>query len=187
MAIDSSFGLTVAAEDVFGNVVTSFNGSVTLVLANNPGGGALGGTTTVTAVQGIATFAGLTISMTSTDYTLQATSTGLTSTTTGPLNVTPPATQLVVTTEPPTSVIAGGDFGLTVSVDDAHRQPGAQLQRQCDHRLGERPQRQLPRRRLTVTAVDGVATFTGLSLDKAGDYTFDSHQRPTDRRDDRSS
>ena len=36
-----------------------------------------------------------------------------------------------------------------------------------------------------MTAVNGVATFTGLSLDKAGGYTFDSHQWPTDRRDDR--
>ncbi len=79
---------------------TSFNGSVTLVLDNNPVGGALGGTTTVTAVEGIAAFAGLTISTTSTDYTLQATSSGLTSTTTGPVNVTPAATQLVVTVSP---------------------------------------------------------------------------------------
>ena len=54
-------------------MATAFNGSVTLVLDNDPGGGALGGTTTVAAVQGIASFAGLTISKTSTDCTLQAT------------------------------------------------------------------------------------------------------------------
>ena len=34
----------------------SYNGSVTIALANNPGGGTLGGTLTVAAVNGVATF-----------------------------------------------------------------------------------------------------------------------------------
>ena len=90
VAIDNSFGLTVSAEDIFGNVDPSFSGSVTMVLANNPGGGELGGTTTITAVQGVATFAGLTINMPSTEYTLQATSSGLTAATTGPFECDSP-------------------------------------------------------------------------------------------------
>ena len=40
VAINSGFGLALAAEDVYGNVVTSFTGNVTVVLGNNPGGGA---------------------------------------------------------------------------------------------------------------------------------------------------
>ena len=43
----SGFGLVVTAEDGFGNVDPTFTGSVTLALANNPGGATLGGTLTV--------------------------------------------------------------------------------------------------------------------------------------------
>ena len=53
------FGLTVEAEDSSGNLDSSFNGTVTVALANNPGGATLGGTLTVTASGGVATFSGL--------------------------------------------------------------------------------------------------------------------------------
>ena len=46
------FSLTVNAEDPFGNVDPTFNGSVTLTLASNPGSATLGGTLTVHAVMG---------------------------------------------------------------------------------------------------------------------------------------
>src|SRR5262249_53015877 len=61
----SSFGLTVQAEDSSGNVITSFNGPVTVALGNDRssfGTVTLGGTLTVTASSGVATFSGLTIS-----------------------------------------------------------------------------------------------------------------------------
>ena len=54
----SAFGLTVEAEDSSGNLVSSFNGTVTVALANNPGGATLGGTLTATASNGVATFSG---------------------------------------------------------------------------------------------------------------------------------
>src|SRR5262249_29871651 len=38
----SPFGLTVTAEDLSGNALTSFNGSVTVALAANPGGATFG-------------------------------------------------------------------------------------------------------------------------------------------------
>ena len=50
------FGLTVTVEDPWRNLITSFNGNVTIALANGSGTGALGGTLTVKASQGIATF-----------------------------------------------------------------------------------------------------------------------------------
>ena len=43
----SKFGLTLAAEDPYGNVDSNFIGSVTVALAINPGGGSLAGTTNV--------------------------------------------------------------------------------------------------------------------------------------------
>ena len=73
----SGFGLTVQAEDSSGNLITSFNGTVTVALANNPGGATLGGTLTVTASGGVATFSGLTLNKAASGYTLVVTSSGL--------------------------------------------------------------------------------------------------------------
>jgi len=85
-----AFELQVSVEDSIGNLDTTFHGSVTLTLANNPGGGSLGGTLTVTAVDGVATFSGLTLDLAGSGYTLEATATGLTAATTNSFNVVPP-------------------------------------------------------------------------------------------------
>ncbi len=172
VAIDTSFGLTISAEDIYGNVDTTYSGSVTVVLANNPGGGTLSGTATVTAVQGVAAFAGLSINVASTDDTLQATSTGLATATTGTFDVTPAATQVVVTSQPPTSVSAGASFGLTVSVDDALDDVVESYSGSVSIALASGPGGSNLGGRLTVTAANGVAIFTGLSLNEAGSYTF---------------
>lgn len=79
----------VQVQDNFGNVVTSFNGPVTLAIANNPGGGTLNGTATVNAVNGVATFSGLSISQPGSGYTLKATSGSLTPAISQPFNITP--------------------------------------------------------------------------------------------------
>ena len=63
-------------------MVPSFNGNVTIALASDPGGGNLGGTLSVTAVNGVATFTGLTINAAGTGYTILASSGGLTDATT---------------------------------------------------------------------------------------------------------
>jgi hypothetical protein len=86
--VNTGFGLTVAIEDLYGNVVTSASNRVKVAFANNPAGAKLGGTTTVTPSQGVATFSGLTINKVGSGYTLQLTSTGLTSATTSAINVT---------------------------------------------------------------------------------------------------
>ena len=115
------FGLTIKVGDGFGDVVTSYNGSVTIALGSNPGGGTLGGTLTVTAVDGIATFSGLTLNKVGSGYTLKVSGGSLTAATTRDIAVTPAAaTHLVVTTGPPSSVTAGGGFGLKVSAEDAY-------------------------------------------------------------------
>jgi hypothetical protein len=172
VAINSGFGLAIAAEDIYGNVVTSYSGNVTVVLANNPGGGALLGTTTIAAVGGIASFTGLAINMPSTDVTLQATSSGLVSTTTGSVDVTPPATALVVTAQPPFTVIAGSSFGLTVDVVDSQDDVVPSFNGNVTVALASGPAGTTLGGRLRVTAVSGVATFAGLSLDEVGAYTF---------------
>jgi hypothetical protein len=70
----------VTARDPFGNVATGFTGNVTLAIGSNPGGGTLGGTATVAAVAGVASFATLSIDKVGVGYTLVAGSGGLTGT-----------------------------------------------------------------------------------------------------------
>ena len=84
--------IEVAIRDSAGNPTTS-TASVQLQILNNPGGGTLTGTTTVAAVNGVATFANLAITLPGVGYTLQATSPGLTPATSQPFDiVVPPPT-----------------------------------------------------------------------------------------------
>ena len=127
------FGLTVTVEDRFGNVETSFNGSVTVAFGSNPGGGPLRGTLIATATNGVAVFSGLSINTAGTGYTLQATGVGLTAATTTFINVTPgPAAELAVTTQPPGYVAIDSSFGLTVAAEDIYGNVATDLQRQRD-------------------------------------------------------
>src|SRR5262249_11213295 len=117
----------VKAEDALGNVA-NYNGPVTLVLGGNTTGAALGGTTVLNAVNGVATFADLTL-VTAGTYVLQAasvlgtTTNSLLTTQTNPITVTPAAaTQFVFTTQPPASVVTntpiGGTTGVIVAAED---------------------------------------------------------------------
>ena len=77
----------VAIQDLFGNTITSATGPVTLALGTNPVGGTLSGTTTVSAVGGIARFSDLRIARPGSGYTLVATSGSLRSATSPEFNI----------------------------------------------------------------------------------------------------
>lgn len=66
----------VRAEDDDGNLAVNFNGLVNLYLANNPAGGVLQGRLFVNAVNGVATFSGVSISKAGENYQLVANSPG---------------------------------------------------------------------------------------------------------------
>jgi len=71
----------VTATDAFGNAVTSFSGPVTIAIGHNSGlllPGTLSGTKTVTAVNGVATFADLSIDQPGNAYTLTVTASNMT-------------------------------------------------------------------------------------------------------------
>ena len=70
----TGFGLIVDAEDDQGQIDTNYNSMVTVALASGPSGSSLGGTVTVTAINGVATFSGLTLDTAGTGYTLQLSS-----------------------------------------------------------------------------------------------------------------
>jgi hypothetical protein len=78
----------VTVKDADGNTVTAYTGPVTIALGANPAGGTLSGTTTVNAVGGVATFAGLSIDKAGAGYTLVASAAGLSSSTSTAFTIT---------------------------------------------------------------------------------------------------
>ena len=78
----------VAIQDANTITVDTSTASVTVAINDNPGGGTLSGTTTVAAVNGIATFSDLSIDMAGVGYSLIAFSTGLTAEVSAPFAVT---------------------------------------------------------------------------------------------------
>ncbi len=170
----TGFGLTAAIEDAYGNVVTSASGTVSVALANNPGGGTLGGTLTAVASNGVAVFSGLTLTRAASGYALSVASSGLTSATTTALTVSAAAaTQLVITEEPPASVGVNTGFVVVVVIEDAYGNVVTSDDNTVTVALGNNPSGAKLGGKLSVKAVNGVATFSGLTLSKAGSgYTL---------------
>jgi ribosomal protein L18E len=82
--------VTVQIQDANSNLTHS-TASVAIAIQNNPSSGTLSATTPVNAVDGVATFSDLSINKGGTGYTLQATSTGLTSATSSSFTINNPA------------------------------------------------------------------------------------------------
>src|SRR5207248_5464397 len=85
--------VTVQVQDQFGSL-TSSTASVGIAILANPGSGTLTGTTPKNAVSGTTTFSDLSINKGGAGYTLQATSTGLTSATSAAFDINNPAPTL---------------------------------------------------------------------------------------------
>jgi hypothetical protein len=97
--VGTPFKLVIVALTSGNALATSYSGPVTLSLATSPSGASLGGTTTVVASGGIASFAGLSVNLPGT-YVLLATASGLSSAGTAAITVpipvpTPPQVQSV--------------------------------------------------------------------------------------------
>jgi hypothetical protein len=163
--------IQVQAMDAAGNLVTPFNGNVTMTIGTNPAGGTLSGTATIAAAAGVAIFNSLSIDKAGTGYKLTATA-AAGSGQSSAFNITAgTATQLVFTTQPlataagsnisPAVVITAQDqFGnnatsfanaITIAITGGTGKAGAALS-------GTK----------TVTAVNGAATFSTLSIDSVG-------------------
>src|SRR5207253_2056413 len=108
--------VTVQVEDANNNIVTTGTGStasIGIAVLTNPGTGTLSGTTPVNAVAGAATFSGLSINKTGIGYTLQATSSGLTSVTSSGFNITPAGASKLAFGVQPSNTTAGGAMSPT--------------------------------------------------------------------------
>jgi hypothetical protein len=111
--------VSVAVEDVFGNVIPTASNIVSVFIPSGSASGTLLGTTSKPAINGVATFGDLTISKTG-GYAFQASSPGLsTPRLSNAFAITAgPATQLVFT-KLPTTVSAGQPVSVEVDVEDA--------------------------------------------------------------------
>ncbi len=154
---------TVQVRDVSGNAVP---GVVPVTVAIGSGGGTLGGVATVnTNAGGLATFAGLSITGTVGDRTLQFTSAGLTSASSSSVSITAgTATQLTMEQQPSATAANGVAFALqpTVQVRDASGNPVAGV-RSVTAAIASGGGT-LGGTATVNTDAGGLATFTGLSV-----------------------
>ncbi|HEX8245887.1 MAG TPA: invasin domain 3-containing protein, partial [Longimicrobium sp.] len=160
----------VAIEDAAGNVVPTATGNISVAIGTNPSGGTLSGTTTVAAVNGVATFADLSIDKTGTGYTLTASSGGVPGATSSAFDITPAAASKLVFSVQPSTTTSGAPItpAVQVTIQD---QFGNTVTGSTDNvtiAIGTNPSGGTLSGTATVAAVNGVATFSNLSIDKAG-------------------
>src|SRR3989440_4056763 len=163
----------VMAQDALGNTLTSFNGTVTVALASNPGGDTLSGTKAVAAQNGVATFADLNVTRVGAGYTLQASATlsGTTLTaTSNPFTISPAAAKRLVFTGQPGSTPAGAAItpAIQVTARDSFGNAATGFAANVTLAIGNNPGGGALSGTPTQTAVGGVASFSGLTINNAG-------------------
>ena len=161
----------VEVRDATGARVTAARDPVTLAIGTNPGTGTLSGTSTVNAVNGVATFSGLSIDKAGTGYTLTASSGTLTGATSAAFDIAPApaATQLAFVVQPSNATTGTAiSPAIQVEVRDATGVRVATAGNPVKLAIGANPGGGVLSGTTAVNAVNGVATFSGLSIDFAG-------------------
>ena len=168
LAVTANLSLTITAEDNSGDTAIAFGSPVTVQIASGPAGGTLSGTLTETADSGVASFSGLTFNEPG-SYVLTVSGGGL-SGSIGPIQVVAgPAVQLVLTTEPPADVGLDEEFQVVVAAEDSLGFVDASYSGTATVSLISNPGVATLGGVLTVAIEDGVATFSGLTLNVADD------------------
>jgi hypothetical protein len=165
-------GVQVAVEDANGNVIAGATNTVTI--SANPGSAGLGGTVTGTPVKGIVTFNNLTFSAAGTGYTLTASSGVLTPTTSTTFNVIPAAAKLAFNV-PPSNTSPGALFipAVKVAIEDVNGSIVVGATNTVTIVIGTNPSSGTLGGTASATPVDGIATFSNLSISAAGNgYTL---------------
>ncbi|MBI5778972.1 MAG: hypothetical protein HZA49_05905, partial [Planctomycetes bacterium] len=149
----------VSVQDDYNNIVPAAANTITLTVS---AGAVLGVITQTNAVSGIAIFTGLTAGgISATGYTLTATSAGLTSTTSTVFAITPGVANNLAFIAPPQIITAGNTWAsLTVRVRDVYTNPVSGTSVSITSTNGTLINGTL----IQVSAADGLATFSGLSM-----------------------
>jgi uncharacterized protein YjdB len=181
--VSISPAVTVAVQDAGGNTVTTDQTTtITLAIGANPGSGTLSGTfTNVQVSNGVASFADLSIDKTGTGYTLTANSGVLTQAISSAFDITPGAPDhLFISTQPSSTASVGVPF---------LQQPVIQVRDAFDNIVTTDNATQITvalhigaagnlTGTLTVTVVNGVATFTNLQHDTVETIQLDFTSSP---------
>ncbi|MEI6234671.1 MAG: PKD domain-containing protein [Planctomycetota bacterium] len=171
--VANSPAVQVEIDDANGVIQTTSTASVTLALQVNTTGGVISGTTTVAAVAGIATFSNLKVNKVGTGYTLIATASGLDAEISSAFNITESAVTGITFVSQPKNITGGATlpdfavqysdaFGNAVTATSATNVVLSIVTPTVGTLTGTK----------TVATSSGVATFSGLSIDKAGTYTL---------------
>ena len=181
--------IEVEVLDAAGNLAVLASDMVTLSIRNNPNNGSLSGTTSTRASSGVAIFHTLLLDSLGNGYTLEVSAAGLVSDTTDAFNIIPAAGpparyEFLVqpSNTPPSEVMSPNiqvrvldSVGNWVLTDNEHigltiaNNPGNGILSGTDNVIlvGDEDYIPIPGA-VTVTSVDGVSTFTNISIDSAG-------------------
>src|SRR3989441_6972352 len=162
--------VTVTIQDASGNPMTNATDRVTVALRTTASGGTLSGTTAVDAVNGVATFSNIAIQLASTGYTLTVSSSTLTGATSRSFAIAPAApAQIAFAVQPSTTDVAQPITpAVQVAIQDAFANTVTGATNAVTLTLATNPGSGTLVGTKTVNAVGGIATFSGLSIDKAG-------------------
>jgi hypothetical protein len=164
-------GVVVAVQDAGGATIKPYVGSITLAIGNNPGGGTLSGTLTAPVNAGVASFPNLSINNVGTNYTLTATSLGLTGTTSSAFNITAAAAiHLQFNVQPATTTAGQVIPAVLVSALNASNAVVTSFTGPITLSIaaGTGANGAVLAGTTVVNAVNGVASFSDLIIQKAG-------------------
>ena len=176
--------VTVAVEDANGNIETGdHTTTVGLAIGTNPSGGTLSGGSAVTVVGGIATFSGVSINTAGTGYTISASSTpSYTPAASSGFNISPGAANQLAFVQGPSNTVAGSTIApaVTVAVEDANGNvETTNNTTTVSLAIGVNPGGGTLTGGSAVLVSGGIATFSGLSINKAGiGYTLTATSTP---------
>jgi alpha-tubulin suppressor-like RCC1 family protein/uncharacterized protein YjdB len=167
--------MTVSIRDGLGALVAGATNAITLSISTNPGNSAIGGTTTVAAVGGVATFSTAFLTKVGTGYVLQAASPGLENGLSGTFNITfGAATQLAFGVGPATNFVGTSIApAMTVLVEDAFGNFVTNAVTSVNMAIGTNPGGATMGGTTPVAAVAGTATFSDITISAIGSgYTL---------------
>ncbi len=154
--------------DALGNTVPTTGTIVTAAIAS--GTGTLGGTLTAATTSGIATFTNLSLSGTAGNFTLNFSSAPLTSVTSGAIALSAGAPAALAFQVQPSTVASGASIApaVQVRVVDGAGNLVSTATNSVTISLASNPSGGVLGGTLTAAAVAGVATFSNLTIDRAG-------------------
>jgi hypothetical protein len=166
----------VEIRDAAGHRVRDATGPVKVALGANPAGGSLSGSLSVNAVDGVAVFSNLAVDKVGSGYTLTASAAGLTSATSASFDVEAGPPNRIRFATQPAGALGGTPFATqpVVELVDAGGNLASGAAVDVVMAIGVNPANGHLSGTKAVTTSTGMATFTDLSIDKAGTgYTLD--------------